>query len=88
MGLIPDFLDLLSVADLQHIVSIRIMPNAPEFAGTTTSYIAYRLAGYSVPNVPLIHERVQIALTTPPQESVTALNLQPLDDQCCTTGSG
>lgn len=84
VALIPDFLDLLAVADLQHIVSIRIMPNAPEFAGTTTSYIAYRLAGYSAPNVPLIHERVQIALTTPPQESVTALNLEPLDDQCGT----
>jgi LCP family protein required for cell wall assembly len=58
---IPDFLDLLAVADLQHIVSIRLMPNAPEFAGTASSYVAYRISGYNVPNVPLIHERVDIA---------------------------
>ena len=82
IALIPDFLDLLSIADLENIVSIRVMPNAPEFAGTSQSYVAYRISGYNVPNVPLIQERVQIALTLPPAEAIVALNLQPLGDQC------
>ncbi len=82
IALIPDFLDLLAVADLENIVSIRLMPNAPEFAGTATSYVAYRLAGYNVPNVPLIRERVKIATTLAPAEAIAALNLQALDDLC------
>jgi hypothetical protein len=83
---IPDFLDLLSLADLQNIVSIRLMPNAPEFAGTTTSYVAYRISGYNVPNVPLIHERVDIATTLPPQEAIAALNLQAGLSETCGIG--
>jgi anionic cell wall polymer biosynthesis LytR-Cps2A-Psr (LCP) family protein len=85
---IPDFLDLLSVADLQNIVSIRVMPNAPEFAGTGTSYVAYRISGYNVPNVPLIHERVDIATTLPPAEAIVALNLQAgLTETCGVTST-
>ncbi len=88
ISLIPDFLDLLSIADLENIVSIRLMPNAPEFAGTATSYVAYQLSGYNAPNVPLIRERVQTAITLSPAEAIIALNLQPLADQCGTAAAG
>ena len=84
---IPDFLDLLSVADLQNIVSIRLMPNAPEFAGTAASYVAYRISGYNVPNVDFIHERVDIATTLPPDEAIVALNLQAGLTETCGVSS-
>jgi polyisoprenyl-teichoic acid--peptidoglycan teichoic acid transferase len=79
---IPDFIDLLAKVDTTQIVSLRIMPNAPEFAGTPTSYIAGRVQGYNVPNVPLIRERARIATTLPPLEAIEILNLQPLDEIC------
>ncbi|MEX1208072.1 MAG: LCP family protein [Acidimicrobiia bacterium] len=78
----PDFLSLLAKVDTEQIVSMRFIPNAPEFAGTTTSYVAYQVEGYNVPNVDLIRDRVQIATTLPPLEAAEALNLQPLDEVC------
>ncbi|HSM02003.1 MAG TPA: LCP family protein, partial [Acidimicrobiia bacterium] len=82
----PDFLDLLGKVDTTQLVSMRFMPNAPEFAGTPTSYVAYQVEGYNVPDVDLIRERVEIATTLPPIEAIEALNLQPLDEVC--SGSG
>jgi hypothetical protein len=82
IALIPDFLDLLGKVDTTSIVSIRIMPNAPEFAGTPTSYIAYRIQGYGVPNVDLIRERVALATTLPPEEAATELNVSNLGTIC------
>jgi len=61
------------------------MPNAPEFAGTSSSYVAYRIQGYNVPNVELIRERVVIATTRPPFEAIIELNLQALDTVCGVT---
>ena len=34
MAIVPDFLEVLPMVDTTQIVSIRVMPNAPEFAGT------------------------------------------------------
>jgi LCP family protein required for cell wall assembly len=82
MAIVPDFLDVLSRVDTTQIVSIRLMPNAPEFQGTTTSYVAYRIQGYNVPNVELIRDRVVIATTLPPLEAIAELNLQALDSTC------
>ena len=82
IALIPDFLDVLTRVDTANIVSIRLMPNAPEFAGTTTSYIAYKIQGYNVPNVDLIRERVMLATTLTPQEAIIELNLQGLGTVC------
>jgi len=78
----PDFLDLLGRVDTTRLVSMRFMPNAPEFAGTATSYVAYQVQGYNVPNVDLIRDRVEIATTLPPLEAIETLNLQPLDEVC------
>ncbi|HLE38334.1 MAG TPA: LCP family protein [Acidimicrobiia bacterium] len=85
MAIVPDFLDVLSKVDTTQIVSIRFMPNAPEFAGTSSSYVAYRIQGYNVPNVELIRERVVIATTRPPFEAIIELNLQALDTVCGVT---
>ncbi|MBI5157892.1 MAG: LCP family protein [Acidimicrobiia bacterium] len=82
IALIPDFLDLLAKVDTTSIVSIRIMPNAPEFAGTPTSYIAYRISGYGVPNVDLIRERVALATTLPPEDAAVQLNVAGLGSVC------
>lgn len=82
MALIPDFLEVLEKVDTEQIVSMRFMPNAPEFAGTSTSYVAYRIQGYNVPNVDLIRDRVAIATTLSPDEAIAALGLQPLDSAC------
>jgi polyisoprenyl-teichoic acid--peptidoglycan teichoic acid transferase len=80
---IPDFLDLLSKIDTEEIVSIRFMPNAPEFDGTPTSYIAeFTTDGFPVPDRDFIAETVQTALTLPPLEAIEVLNLQPLEDVC------
>jgi LCP family protein required for cell wall assembly len=82
MANIPDFIDLLGKVDTTEIVSLRIMPGAPEFEGTGLSYIAYTVQGYGVPNVDLIRERVAMATTLPPLEAIEALDLQPLDEVC------
>jgi polyisoprenyl-teichoic acid--peptidoglycan teichoic acid transferase len=79
---IPDFIELLAKVDTSEIVSMRFMPNAPEFEGTPTSYISHRIQGYNVPNVDLIRSRVEIATTHPPAEAIAMLNLQPLDEVC------
>jgi len=83
----PDFLELLSRMNTDEIVSMRFMPNAPEFTGTATSYVAYQVSGYNVPNVDLIRQRVEIATTQPPLEAIAELNLQPLDEVCSGTGT-
>jgi len=79
----PDFIDLLRVADLDNIVSIRFIPNAPEFAGTPTSYVAEWVgAGYPYPDYDLIRATVATALSLPPLQAIETLNLQPLDEAC------
>lgn len=80
----PDFIELLAKIDTTEIVSLRIMPSAPDLAGTGLGYIAYTVEGYGAPNVPLIRERMEIATTLPPLEAMQVLNLQPLDEICGT----
>jgi LCP family protein required for cell wall assembly len=80
---IPDFLDLLSKVNTEEIVSIRFMPNAPEFDGTPTSYIAdFTDDGFPIPDRDFIAETVATALSLPPLEAIEVLNLQPLEDVC------
>ncbi|MCB2224207.1 MAG: LCP family protein [Actinobacteria bacterium] len=80
---IPDFLDLLSRADLETIPSVRFMWRAPEFDGTPTSYVAgWTSDRYPIPNVPLIRETVQTVLSLHPADAISVLNLQPIEDAC------
>jgi len=83
---IPDFLDLVAKVNTDEIVSIRFMPDAPEFAGTPTSYIAeWTDEGFPIPDRDFIAETVETALSLPPLEAIDLLNLQPLDDLCGNT---
>ncbi|MFH2072882.1 MAG: LCP family protein [Actinomycetota bacterium] len=80
---IPDFIDLLSRADLGTIPSIRFMWRAPEFEGTPTSYVAgWTPDRYPIPNVALIRETVATAISLPPAEAIETLNLQPIEEIC------
>jgi hypothetical protein len=80
---IPDFIDLLSRADLGTIPSIRFMWRAPEFEGTPTSYVAgWTPDRYPIPNVALIRETVATAISLPPAEAIKTLNLQPIEEIC------
>jgi LCP family protein required for cell wall assembly len=89
VSLLPDFIDLLARANLTDIVTIRFMPNAPEFEGTPTSYIVqYDPDGYPVPNRDFIAQTVATALGLPPLEAIRVLNLQPLEDACGPVESG
>ncbi|MFH2071324.1 MAG: LCP family protein [Actinomycetota bacterium] len=79
----PNFLDLLRVADLENIVSIRFIFDAPEFAGTSKSYVAEWIGdGYPFPDYELIQQTVATALSLPPADAIAALNLQPIDEVC------
>jgi hypothetical protein len=83
VSLLPDFIELLSRANLTDIVTIRFIPNAPEFEGTPTSYIAgYDANRYSIPDRDFIAQTVDTALSLPPLEAIATLNLQPLEDTC------
>jgi LCP family protein required for cell wall assembly len=80
---IPDFLDLLRRADLETIPSIRFMWRAPEFEGTSTSYVrAWTSDRYPIPNVERIRQTVATTLALSPEEAIEALNLQPIEDTC------
>jgi LCP family protein required for cell wall assembly len=76
-------IDLLPEVNTDEIVSIRFMPDAPEFAGTPTSYIAGWTADrYPIPNRDFIAQTVATALSLPPAEAIATLNLQPLEAVC------
>jgi LCP family protein required for cell wall assembly len=82
---VPDLIRLLAKVNTQEIVSIRFMPNAPEFAGTPTSYIAdWTTDRYPIPDRDFIAQTVATALSLPPLEAIRVLNLQPLTDVCGT----
>lgn len=77
------FIDLVSKVNTQEIVSIRFMPDAPEFAGTPTSYIGdWTTDRYPIPDRDFIAQTVATAIGLPPLEAMEVLNLQPLDDLC------
>jgi len=83
MAAVPDFIELVARVNTQEIVSIRFMPDAPEFAGTSTSYIGDWTADrYPIPDRGFIAQTVATALSLPPLEAIAVLNLQPLDDVC------
>jgi LCP family protein required for cell wall assembly len=82
MAMIPDFIELVGKVDTSRMASLRIMPNAPDLAGTGLSYISHTIEGYGVPNVELIRERVDIAINQPPEISLPLLGVDPLSDVC------
>ena len=74
---------LLREVDTEEIVSIRFMPDAPEFAGTPTSYIADWTADrYPIPDRDFIAHPVATALGLPPLEAIATLGLQHLEAVC------
>ena len=80
---LDDFLQLLTNFDPSSVVSVRIMPDAPEFAGTSVSYVAdWTEDGFPIPDRDFIAERVAETLSLTPAEAVSTLNLQPIEDAC------
>ena len=80
---VPDFIALLEKFNPDEVVSVRYMPDAPEFAGTETSYMAGWTADrYPIPDRDFIAERTALALSLPPLEAIDALGLQVLEDVC------
>ena len=84
---LPDFVSLLEKFETDEVLSVRYMPDAPEFAGTEVSYIAEFTADrYPVPDRDFIAERTEIALSLPPLEAIQVLGLQKLEDVCKING--
>jgi len=80
---IPDFIELLEKFNPEEVVSVRYMPDAPEFEGTSTSYIAGWTSDlFPIPDRDFIAERTATALRLPPLEAIEALGLQRLEDVC------
>ncbi len=84
---LPDFIGLLEKFEPDEVVSVRYMPDAPEFAGTEISYIAaFTTDRYPIPDRDFIAERTATAISLPPLEAIAALGLQRLEDVCKITG--
>lgn len=84
---IPDFIGLLEKFEPEEVVSVRYMPDAPEFAGTAISYIAeWTPDRYPIPDRDFIAERTEIALSLPPLEAIEVLGLQKIEDVCKISG--
>lgn len=80
---LPDLLELLPLIQGEEIISIRFIPDAPEFAGTPTSYIAdWTTDRYPIPDFSLIRSTVETVTSLSPEEAIAALNLQRIEDAC------
>jgi LCP family protein required for cell wall assembly len=80
---LPDLLELLPLVQQHELVSIRFVPDAPEFAGTPTSYIAdWSPDRYPIPDFDLIRTTIDTVTSLPPDEAIAALNLQTIDEAC------
>jgi LCP family protein required for cell wall assembly len=96
MSDVPDFLELLEKFNPAELVATRIMPDAPEFAGTEMSYMSgWTDDGYPIPNRDFIVERVAFildaqatALSTEGVDAAVAAGLQPVTDVCGVPPSG
>jgi LCP family protein required for cell wall assembly len=78
----PDLLELLEKVDTSKIVSVRLMPYAPEFEGTPTSYsLGTDENGYWIPNLTRIKETVRATIENP-EQAMSTLNFQSLEDAC------
>jgi LCP family protein required for cell wall assembly len=83
---IPDFIGLLERFEPDEVVSVRYMPDAPEFAGTEVSYMSgWTEDRYPIPNRDFIVERTALALSLSPLQAIDALGLQQLEDVCAIT---
>lgn len=74
---LPQLIDLKPIIDLENLVSIRFIP--PEY------HLKYRDDGKPgrVPNIPLIHEHVALAISDPAR-AIQELGLERLEDACGT----
>jgi LCP family protein required for cell wall assembly len=80
---LPDLFDLADRVDTDRVVSIRFVPDAPDLAGTGLSYVVRSETGsYPAANVPLIRDRVRIAVEEPPETAVVSLSTPSLDQVC------
>jgi LCP family protein required for cell wall assembly len=80
---IPDFIELLEKFNPEEVVSVRYMPDAPEFEGTDISYMAgWTTDRFPIPDRDFIAERTATALSLPPLEAIEVLGLQKLEDVC------
>ncbi|HAX82720.1 MAG TPA: hypothetical protein DCY40_09150 [Actinobacteria bacterium] len=80
---VPDFIGLLEKFDPDEVVSVRYMPDAPEFAGTATSYMSgWTEERYPIPDRDFIAQRTATALSLPPLQAIATLGLQDLEDVC------
>jgi len=85
MSDVPDFLELLGKFDPTELVSTRIMPDAPEFAGTDLSYMSgWTDDGFPIPDRDFIVERVALILDAQDQglDANVAAGLTPMSDVC------
>jgi LCP family protein required for cell wall assembly len=83
---IPDFIRLLEKFEPDEVVSVRYMPDAPEFTGTETSYMAgWTEDRYPIPDREFIAARTAIALSLPPLQAIAELGLQDIEDVCSIT---
>lgn len=71
---LPDFVDLVARLDADRIVSLPLVP--PRYTGKRTP------DGYNTPNLEVIRKSVNIALTTPPDQAIELLGLNPIDQTC------
>jgi LCP family protein required for cell wall assembly len=103
MSDVPDFLELLGKFDPAALVSTRIMPDAPEFAGTELSYMSgWTEDGFPIPDREFIAERVALILdaqatvtatgatggSSEPSDAAELAGLQPITDICGPTAGG
>jgi LCP family protein required for cell wall assembly len=73
---LPDFIELLPNIDTSRAVNVRFIP--PEYRA------GYRPDGGlgAVADIDLVHEHVQLVLSSTPEEAAAALGLEDLDDTC------
>ena len=69
----PQFISLFDTLDTAATVSVQFVPNAPELAGTGTTYTG---------NVELVRETVRAALDLPLDEALGVIGVPSLDDVC------
>jgi LCP family protein required for cell wall assembly len=77
---LPDLIELLPKIDTSQAVNVRFIP--PDYRA------GYRTDGGlgAIANTELVHEHVQLVLSSTPAEAIAALGLENLDDACDPTG--
>ena len=83
-SMFPDLIELLERVDTGTVITVRLMPHAPELAGTGNSYTAGTdSGGYWYPNLEFIRVTVQAVLAgTPPGGPGAEVDLPSLEEVC------